>query len=420
MTEAAYGTEQERLRQETEGEQQEEGQIPIPKAPEVNPEVYRDVVPMVFRGFITLPAEINGTLFVFKSLNHHEFELIRLMVGQSTPRFWDLFLAMGVLFVDGQNILLDRQRLLPKISRVFRDMQPKAKTMVIRHLSELNRRASNATVLTEAYSMEAYSRYRWAQVRGLNLASTSVTGVPGTENLGLNWSQLTWRALNYFEDQSNAYERDWENAKFVASSMAGKGVQKIYNRDHDRRRKETEERIARKDKLLRFVVEGIPMEDGKTLRDNQVMQVAQTVEDLADQLERSLRGEKDWHDKVVEEHEQRVREKFQQQQSHLKALQEAADERFSGQKLLGETTLQGLSPEEVQRRMERQRQLEAQAVARGFVYPDAEKSEKIDNFLNRYGILGPAVETTSGTTSKDPSTALPLPTPRERGKPWRP
>jgi len=422
----SYDDDQERLRRTNDGERSEEDnlRLAVPKAPEVNPEVYKDVMPMIFRGFLTLPAEINGVYFVFKSLNQHEFDLVRLMGGGAgdviPPRFWDLFLAHGVFLVDGQNVLVDRQRWMPRIANVFRDMPPQAKSKVIRALSELNRRAANATVLTEAYAMESYSRYRWAQVHGLDLSTPAITGLAGTAELGLNWPQLTWRALNYFEDMAAATEREWEHAKFIGSCTAGKGIQKVYNRDHDRHRKEAEERIARKDKLLRHIFDGAPLQDGTTLRNGQIVNVAQTVEELTDQLERSLRGEKDWHDNVVEAHEQRTRGQYQDQQAQLQTMAEESSKRFGDQSIMGETELVGLSPQQVQERIQRSRQHQAQALARGIVAPDPEGAEKMERFLTRHGILGPEVETTVTPTQRDTSTATPLPPPREPGKPWRP
>lgn len=427
MTQPAenYEDEQERLLRKQEGEPDpDDVRIDIPQAPEVNPEVYTDVTPMLFRCFLTQYAEVNGVSFVFKSLNQHEFEMVRLMSGfqgeRVTARFWDLFLAHGVFLIDGQNVLVDRQRWMPRIANAFRDMQPTARSKVIRHLSELNRRAANATTLTEAYTMEQYSRYRWAQVHGLDLTLSAVTGIAGTDQLGLNWAQLTWRALNYFEDLAHTQEREWENAKFIGSCSAGKGIQKVYSRDTDRHRKEAEDRIARKDKVLRHILEGRPMEDDKTLRHGQVVQVAQTVEQLADQLEKSLRGEKDWHDEVVEAHEKRVADQFKQQQSQLREIAEASEKKFEGKRLVGNSEIQGLTPQQVQERIQRSRQLEAQKVAQGFVYPELENQEKMSRFLGRHGLLGPAVETTVETTDRDPSGATPLPPPRERGRPWRP
>ena len=83
--------------------------IPAPKEPEVNPEVWRDVLPLLQRGFLMQSAEINGILFVFKSLNHHEYEMVQLVGGlrsdrQPMQRFWDIFLAYGVFAPLAKNL----------------------------------------------------------------------------------------------------------------------------------------------------------------------------------------------------------------------------------------------------------------------------------------------------------------------------
>lgn len=425
MTQSAedYENDQERIRLKHEGETNDDARPIIPKAPEVHPEVYRDVAPMLFRGFLVITATISDVTFVFKSLNQHEYDMIQLMGGtdERSHAFWDLFLAYGVFLVGGQNVLVDRQRWVPKIANTFRDMQPSAKAKVIRHLSELNRRSANATTLTEAYAMESYSRYRWAQFHGLDLSSSAVTGIDSTESLGLNWAQLTWRALNYYEDLATVYEREWDNAKFIGSCSAGKGMQKIYNKDHDRHRKEAEDLIARKDKILRHVIEGRPLEDGTTIRNGQVVEVATTVEQLADQLDRSLRGEQDWHDRVVAEHEQRALTQRQKQKDHLASLTEASNKKFEGRYISGGSNeLVGLSPQQVAERIQRSRQIQAQDLARGMVYPDAEKADRLNKFLDRHGILGQDIETTIGVSDQDPSDAIHIPPPREPGKPWRP
>ena len=63
-----------------------------------------------------------------------------------------------------------------------------------------------------------------------------------------------WRALNYYEDLKEMAEREWDNAKFIGSCFAGKEIKKIYNQDKDRRQKEREERVRKRDKILRQVI----------------------------------------------------------------------------------------------------------------------------------------------------------------------
>ena len=362
----SYQSEQEALEAEVNGDLKTLD-LHIPKEPEVDPRVYRDVLALLYRGFIHISAEINGVPFVLKSLNQHEFDLLQMTMGaQRSPtdtgqRFYNLFLAYGVFMVDGINILSDRDRWIPTIADQFGNLRPPVRNKLIWNMSELNRRASAAVTLTEAYAMEHGSRFRWSQMRGLDQASTSLTGIRGTEYLGLNWAQLTWRALNTFEDTKEVIEREWENAKFVGSCFAGKGISKVYNQDNKRRQDEAEARVSRKDSLLRHVLLGTPMAEAET-KGGQVVYVAKTVDQLADQLSKSLRGERDWHDEVVHAIEERQQSEHQAQQDRLQQLAEENDARFGPQSVFGTADLTGLSLEDVAKRLEARQRASASQV----------------------------------------------------------
>src|SRR5690606_19446637 len=250
---------------------------------------------------------INKVPFVFKSLNHHEFNRISLYQSgghdyEQIQGYYNLFLSSGVLLAGGQNVLATREESVNDLVEFFAGLDKVVKQKVIRHLSEVNRRATRATILTEAYFIESMSRLRWAQSKGLDLSSPSVSGFAGTQILGLNSAQLTWRALNYFVDQNDQAERDWENTKFVDSAMAGKGINKIYSQDKRRRQSEKEAKIERREKIIRFALLNEPL-DGPI---QGPIKVARTVEELNTQLERDLKGEQDWHDRVISAHENRL------------------------------------------------------------------------------------------------------------------
>lgn len=375
----SYEEEQARLQQRVDGTDNEL-HIEAPKPPEVNPEVYRDVEPLLFRGFLHIAAEINGVSFVFKSMNHHEYEMLGLAARPGTTRksiqkFYATFLAYGVFMVDGQNILVDRERSLPEVVQLFDQMDEGPLNKVVQQMSDLNRRASKAVALSEAYSYEAYSRLRWAQIQDSDLTSTAVTGIQGTSSLGMNWGQLTWRAVNYYEDQKEMAEREWENAKFVASAMAGKGMNRVHGQDKTRREKERNERIERRDKILRFALLGEPMDQESKATP---IIVARTVEDLAKQLEMDLKGERDWHDEVVAAQEQAARDARDQRIQTLRQFQAQYDKQ-DGRALTGSTEMQGLSAEEVQFRIRRRQQLLAQNVSAHQVHP-----ELVDPKMNEF------------------------------------
>jgi hypothetical protein len=418
----SYAVEQEKLSKQLEGNS--EIHIQAPKEPEVNPALYRDVEPMLFRGFLTLTARINGVIFVFKSLNQHEYELLGFTGGMqtdaiATQKFWDIFLAYGVFMIDGVNILPEREKFIPKIAEAFAEFPPDARQRVIRHLSEVNRRANNAVTITECYSSEIYSRFRWAQIKGLDPTSTAVTGIHGTERLGMNWAQHVWRALNYYEDRNEEHDREWENAKFIGSCMVGKGIQKVYHQDTERRRKERDERLARKDRLLRQVYMGESADDKAQQLQGAVVVAARSVDELAGQLEKDLRGEKDWHDQVVEAQEQRIRTNLQGRRDHLEQLVQSHEQEFGRKTITGGTNIAGLTAIEVQERILRTKQLEFQAAARGMVHPEL-ADPKMNAFIDKWGMTDAEVGSSLSETDKDISNVVPiiLPQTNPRGTPF--
>jgi len=396
--------------------EQQQIQIDAPREPEVDPVHYRDVESLLFRGFIILPAEINGARFVFKSMNQHEFEYLQWVThGATMDKYYDTFLAHGVFMVAGQNILVDRERWVPEVEKLFASLPAAAKSKLVRYMSDVNRKAANAITLTEVYQMERTSRFRWAQLKGLDVMSSTCTGIEGTAKLGLNYAQLVWRALNYYEDMREEAERDWDNAKFIGSCFAGKEIRKIYSQDKDRKEKEKNERIQRKDQLLRHVLLGEDLSKSPTENQYQII-TARTNEELADQLQRDLRGEKDWHDEVVAREEARLKESEQAKHQQMRVMYETRVAENPNQTFGGSDASKGYSPAEVRERVIRQRQVEAQTNASRIVHDD-----RMANFLSKYGMTDETSDplATVGVTDRDTSHAQPLLPPRPPGSPFR-
>jgi hypothetical protein len=334
-------------------------------------------------------------------------------------KHWDTLLAYNVFMIEGQNVLVDRERYVPKIVDTFNQMDLKPKQRIIRQMSEINRRANNAVLLTECYATESYSRYRWAQLNGIDLCSPTSTGIPGTERLGMNWAQLAWRAINYYYDMHEANERDWENAKFIGSCMAGKGLQKIYNQDNDRRQKEKEERFARKDKILRQVLLGEKQEETIKQLQGATLVGAHTVEELASQLQSDLRGERDYHDQVIQAHEDSIRRNVQSRQEQIRQFTQQHEEEFGHRNVVGTTDFTGLSITEVQERITRRKQFEAQQAARRIVRPDPTVDPKSMEVLDKWGLTEPGVGFTVEKTDRDVSGAIPIGPSKQGGTPFR-
>ena len=297
-------------------------QIKVPEQyRNINEEVWKDLEEYIFTGFLSSSAVFLGHSFVFKTLNHHEIRNIwHLRQGSKDQdgSFRSAFIAHSMFVALGRNVLHQRPEHINKLMDLVTNIPVAYQEKIVQNLNSLNKRASRLYPLVEVYVHESRSRFRWLYSKKLPVHSTDVTGIPGTIELGMNYCQQTWVAMNEVMDKKEDVEVSWSHAKFIGSCSAGKGMIAIDEQDKARRNREQQELEELKAKVLREYVaqtdgkeistdEGtVPLPDGRrAVVDGRFK--AETVEELADQLSSALSGEKDWHDKVVEDNFRRVR-----------------------------------------------------------------------------------------------------------------
>lgn len=280
--------------------------------------VWDEIELYLFQGFFTCNALIQNQLFVFKTLNHHEVRILDFMrpftKSPSDQRlyFRNSFIAQSIFMVNGNNVLIDREKNLTRLIKIISKFSGRELDVIFDNLSALNEKQSRVYPLTEPYAFEQKSRFKWMQTRHSPLNSVVNTGIAGTENLGLNHSQLMWTSLNNIYDRKDDYEMAWQNAKFIGSCSATKGIRSIDERDKSRAERERTEREELKMKVLknylnrttdsaRSMVEKVNLPDGRSAEVVGRFR-AESAEELAEQLSRSLNGEKDAHDLAVEKH----------------------------------------------------------------------------------------------------------------------
>ena len=112
-----------------------------------------------------------------------------------------------------------------------------------------------------------------------------MTGIAGTESIGLSYHQVAWRLYNEAEELKLKSEAEFDTALFMVSAIAPKEVERIRTR-LTLRRQEEEERKQR-------IIAG---EVGITRFDQ--------INEVIDQLEHDMAGRSDDFDRVVNLHEQ--------------------------------------------------------------------------------------------------------------------
>lgn len=290
--------------------------------PEVDSAIYRDVESLLYRGFIPQRGTVGTARIAWKSVNHREYDLLALAYGDdpNDPEFQAAFLAKSVFLWEGHNLLRGSRELI----ETFQTVPKRQRAEILQGLKRLNERAHRATHLVEAYAYEKISRWRWSQLKGHDLMSPSLTGFEGTETLGLNWAQLVWTSLNQADDALEVLELQWDNAKFIGSCFTK--LNRVYAADTKRRDDMATARERRKDELLR---RWVLREEDSTLGPKELhgMKVARNPEELIYEIQNQLKGERDFHDQVVEAAEAYYASQVKAKEERE---QEITDEIYSG------------------------------------------------------------------------------------------
>jgi hypothetical protein len=304
----------------------------------VDESVWQELETFLATGFIASPASIQGKSFVFKTLNHYELRNIQLMRSMSglpeeRAHFRSAFIAYSIFMIDGHNTIFERPRHINRLIKTINRLASKMQDEIMENLAALNEKSQLLLPLVEAYVYENRSRYRWLQVKRQPVHSPLSTGIPGTDEIGMNMCQQTWVALNSIIDRNEEIERDWQNAKFIGSCFAGKGIRAVDEKDKIRREKDRTEREDLKMKVLyaylnRKVGKNVDDEDEPIpvkLPDGRMAQVvkryrAETAEELAQQLSAALSGEMDYHDMVIAAREAKLRQRQEEQELFRRSL----------------------------------------------------------------------------------------------------
>lgn len=261
---------------------------------------YQKLEELLYRGFLTLKGEIGDVPVVLKTLNNKERNLVALRSSSHPTSRYSYHIAYSILFFDGINILKNREEYLPLMVDYIQEIPEKVANHLLTSIQYLNSQAVEEVEHVEPYSFGDPSRSQWLSRKESEINSPRYTGIEGTEKLGLNMHQETWVAINRSEDRRDKFNDEWELAAFQASAWNSEGVEKVRNK------KKREEKKKRKRREALYKTKGASdIQEGK----REIHIQRESPEELLEQMERDNEGIKDFHDKVVEQHEEEIRQK---------------------------------------------------------------------------------------------------------------
>jgi len=309
----------------------------------MNDSKYADLEKLIFKGFLSLKVRIKNINFVFKSINDLEYDKIVEMSGlKNDPlylnKFYLNYLYLSIYMINGKNILNYRDSYYTEITSILNEFPSTLVKSIFDKLSSLFERSNAHFDLIESYSYEDISRYNWKSVKNTLINNSSLTGILGSEVLGLNQFQRYWTVLNLREDEKESFEEKYQLTKFLASFTDSKAVRKIDASDKVKEEEEKRRRDRIKDK-------------GTEREKNYLSGPTDTREEIIKELEKQMKGEKDAHDDFIDKYEKDMRLNMLKQMKELKRVKE--ERRKTYQKPLEEA--RPISQEEMMERLNKSR-----------------------------------------------------------------
>lgn len=285
---------------------------------------YTDVEALVTVGFLTHTVLVQGVPVTFRSLTDAAVVRLRQRLHRKiTVLEWRrLLLAASTHAVGSLVVPLDDTNAEYVLYRDLYSALPLPYvTALTSVLDGFGRRVTRALALVEAYCYEPYSRALWR-------------GVVGLHNPVHNAVCRVWRSFNLAEDERTADFMQWEHTRMVVSSMSSKGAKHLLNEEKKIKQQEQNRRNTIIEQAVTRILSGSQAAeenvvtvtlDGETFDVPRIMS-ARTADELMGEMERAAKGEKDYHDKVVERYKDGIRSRVESERSRR---QEAFDTAMS-------------------------------------------------------------------------------------------
>lgn len=289
-----------------------------------------------------------------RSLSPADYFLLQHRIAHVQDSTWKAWMIAHSTWMFNGHCYLGDQTIIPLLFEKYCQLPKQVIESLLHIVIGLNNRASKAIELVPIFCYESLSRLLWRQYQGNSYPSMRQIGLPGIENLGSNTAQRMWSSFNTIEDLNEQFEAGWSHAKFVASSMAPKGIEQMNRTDKQARETQAAKKQELFDHTYYVAMEILDKDDKFVGTETQLpkMVSASTEDELMAEMRRALTGEKDWHDRMIDSYKQHILDK---QRKETQERQQRIDEAMRKANLEGEPTeafqLVGYTLEELQDRL---------------------------------------------------------------------
>jgi len=257
--------------------------------------LYVDVEALLDPGFLSHTVEVEETNFTLRTMLPSDLHNLLPRTQNSRGYDWKRWYLCHSVRMIGGYIIEDRVNGPYHLFQTVRDLRLEYVEILFTCAMGLRNREDRASKITRAYCHENYSRGRWR-----------LRGAPEGER---NFIQDLWVAHNEAQDEFDADQRKWAHTRAIAGSMSHKAAKALRKSQDDwvKRNEDLGQRVI--EEAVNWVIQGDKNEQkpltvtlgGKTY-DVPTVHSAQTVEDLQAEMDRAMRGEKDYHDVMVDQY----------------------------------------------------------------------------------------------------------------------
>ena len=268
--------------------------------------LYKDVEEILAHGFLSHTMHLGSNHITLRSSLPDDLYYMNHLMHLPTSIYIRWMIAHHCLMINGYIVSINKQenQAFEIYNKWCKDLPNSVADVLFWNIIGLRNREMRCLQLVQAYCCEDYSRHLWK-----------------TYNTDKDWKRCSvierlWQAYNKSTDQAEAFDLEWEHTKVIAGSMSKKAFDSINNsmKENDRKNRERKQKII--EDAVNAALYGKPEEREKEVLkvklgdreyDLPVVQGSSSVEDMIQEMKKTMRGEKDYHDLMVEQYDENIR-----------------------------------------------------------------------------------------------------------------
>lgn len=303
--------------------------------------LYRDVETLLEVGHLHHTILLRDVPVTFRSMDSRDVERIVACGAHGSVGLWKRWrIAQSVWMIGGFSVHGSENASYYVYNEWVKDLHFEYINILSAVVIALKERLNRCLRITPAFAAETYSRSLWRMMGRPVFPQGNIV-------------QQVWSAHNLSEDQTQADTMQWEHTRAISGSMSGK-VAKSLRKSGDtwkERRKAHAQRLI--EDAVNWVISGAREDQkpltvtlgGKTYEIPKIHSV-QTVAEMEEEMDRAMKGEKDYHDTIVDGYKAAQKARIKKAQDDERA-ERARRGRGGKPGVTGSTVMTGYTPDQL-------------------------------------------------------------------------